>query len=187
MTAGKWGALMLFGALLLWKQKTVESILINSTDAASNANVKAFLAMIRQFESAGDYSVIYGGGHFSDFSDHPDIKVPFVNPARPPHADGTPNDFSTAAGAYQINWPTWQMLYPLINGTDFSPASQDEAAIQLLKINGALTDVIAGNFQDAIDSASGTWASLPASTSGQPKQSMATAQTVYTSNGGQLA
>lgn len=174
-------------AILVWKRNTVTSIMIPISDASSNPNVTAFLAMIRQFESGGDYSILYGGGHFSDYSAHPDVKVPFHNPARAPHPDGSPNDFSTAAGAYQINWPTWTMVYPLISGSDFSPASQDEAAIQLLKIDGALSAIIAGDFQTAIDHASSTWASLPSSTSGQRKVSMASAQSVFQSNGGSIA
>lgn len=157
---------------------------MNTADALQNKNVRAFLAMIRQFESNGQYNVLYGGGHFNDYSDHPHVKVPFFNPARAPHPDGTPNDFSTAAGAYQINWPTWKMVSVLIGASDFSPGMQDEAAVQLLKINGALTDILAGDFKAAIDSASSTWASLPSSTSGQRKVSQQVALNTYTIYGG---
>lgn len=184
---GYWIAAAVVAAVLLWKRNTVLSLTMNAADSLQHPNVLAFLAMIRQFESNGDYSVLYGGGHFYDYSDHPNVRVPFHNPRRAPHADGTPNDYSTAAGAYQINHPTWEMVWPLIDGDDFSPASQDEAAIQLLKINGALVHVVAGDFQAAIDAASGTWASLPSSNSGQRKVSMQTALNSYAGHGGTLA
>jgi len=155
--------------------------------ALNNKNVKAFLAMIRQFESASDYGVIYGGSHFTDFSAHPDIKIPFVNPNRAPHADGSPNDWSTAAGAYQINYPTWLTIQAVAFLPDFSASSQDEAAIWLLQTRGSLRDIIAGNFQSALNTASQTWASLPGSVSGQPQKTFQIALRAYTGNGGQLA
>lgn len=186
MPRGYWIAAALVAAVLVWKRNTIASLTVNTSDALNNANVRAFLAMVKQFESNGDYSVLYGGGHFSDFSDHPNVRVPFYNPKKPGLV-GMPNDYSTAAGAYQINHPTWLLVYPLIDGTDFSPASQDEAAVALLKDNGALSLIIAGDFQGAIDAASGTWASLPSSTSGQRKVSMQVAQSAYQNNGGTFA
>lgn len=164
-------------AIFFLKFKTVLSLTMNTQDALNNKNVQAFLAMIRQFESGGDYSILYGGGHFTDYSTHPNVRVPFFNPAT------QRNDYSTAAGAYQIINPTWRGLKFLGLG-DFSPRSQDVMAVQLLKACGALADIVAGDFVGAIDSASGTWASLPKSTSGQRKVSMQVALASYKSNGG---
>lgn len=159
--------------------------MVNTADALNNQNVQAFLATIRAFESrGGDYAILYGGGHFTSFDAHPNIRIPFNNPKRAPHADGTPNDYSTAAGAYQITHPTWLMVRPLISASDFGPAAQDQAAIQLLKMCGALSLIIAGDFSGAIAKASGTWASLPASTSGQRKVTIAQAFNTYQQNGG---
>lgn len=149
--------------------------------ALSNKNVQAFLAVIRTFESAGYYDVVYGGQHFTDFSNHPHIRVPFTDPR-----NGQQN-FSTAAGAYQITYPTWVTIQAVAFLPDFSPASQDEAAIWLLKLRGALPYVIEGDFDNAIRVASGTWASLPFSTSKQHKVSLALAQQVYRDNEGKIA
>ncbi len=153
----------------------------DAVDAANNKNVQAFLATIRRFESGDDYYILYGGGHFSDDSSHPHVKVPFHNPLR--SGEGI-NDFSTAAGAYQINWPTWLTIQAGAFLPDFSPASQDEAAIWLLNYHGVLPDIIAGNFASAMSLASGTWASLPGSDARQNPQSLQTVMTVYKNNGG---
>lgn len=150
-------------------------------DSSSNQNVQAFLAMIRQFEAAGEYNILYGGGHFDSYEAHPHVKVPFHNPLR---SEAGINDFSTAAGAYQINWPTWLTIQAAAFLPDFSPQSQDEAAIWLLKTRGALSLILAGDFTGALQAASGTWASLPGSKAQQNPQQFNTALNVYRQNGG---
>lgn len=180
-------SIVLFAVLLIAYLST-RKIMSNDVKAAlSNKNVQAFLGMIRGFESGSDYSILYGGSHFDDFSRHPDIKIPFYNPQRSGE-QGIPNDFSTAAGAYQINWPTWITdIQPLAFLPDFTPNSQDEAAVWLLKVDGALSDIIAGNFDAALRTASKRWASLPYSTAGQRKQSYSVALAEYKGNGGLIA
>lgn len=169
--------------------------MIDTRAALNNSNVQAFMALIRKPESNGIYNVLYGGGTFSDYSQHPQVRVPFYNPKRAPNGDGSPNDYSTAAGAYQINYPTWLLIQSLaalekIPLLDFSPASQDIAAVLLLKMNGALPLVLYGHFKEALYEASGGangllgWASLPGSTSGQHQISLATAQQIYAAAGG---
>lgn len=159
----------------------LRSVMIGGNDALNNRNVQAFLAMIRKFESGGDYRVIYGGGHFEDYSQHPNIRVPFFNPKT------QKNDYSTAAGAYQITWPTWNTILRNAGAGDFSPASQDAAAVWLLKLNGALAPVMAGDFQTGIELASKTWASLPYTDSKQRHVTLSDAQAVYTQHGGTFA
>ncbi len=158
---------------------------MNTADVLNNSNVQAFLATIRHYESGGDYSILYGGGHFYDYSTHPDIKVPFHNPLR--SGDGI-NDFSTAAGAYQINHPTW-LVWSALPGTpsDFSPSSQDALAVAGLKLIGALPDVVAGNFASAIQKASGTWASMPGSTAQQNPAQYSAVLAMYQNYGGNIA
>lgn len=148
--------------------------------ASDNPNVKAFLAMIRKFESAGKYNVIYGGQTFDDFSAHPDIRVPFQDPRT------NDTNYSTAAGAYQITYPTWLSIQAVAFLPDFSQQSQDLAALWLLKIRGALTYIIAGDFDNALRIASKTWASLPYTDSQQKHVNYLVAQTEYTKNGGTL-
>jgi len=170
-------AIISVGAYFLM-QKYSQSV-VNT--AAQNNNMQAFLALIRKFESGGRYDVIYGGKTFSDYSRHPNIRVPFQNPA-------TGNqDYSTAAGAYQITYTTWLTINAALSLPDFSPQNQDNAAILLLSMRGVTPLIVAGNLDAALQKASGTWASLPYSTSGQAKQSVASAQQVYLSSGGQIA
>lgn len=159
----------------------LKSVLISGTDALNNSNVRAFLAMIRRFESNGKYNVLYGGGTFDSYAQHPDVKVPFTNPKT------GRADYSTAAGAYQINYPTWNLILSKAGSGDFSPASQDAAAVWLLKLNGALDPIMQGDFATAIELASKTWASLPYTDSMQNHVSLAQAQTIYSDAGGVFA
>lgn len=86
--------------------------------------IQALLATIRQLESGNDYGVIVGGSHFSDFSRHPNRYVAEYN--------------STAAGAYQFVFRTWETLRSRLGLRDFSPDSQDRAARELLREIGAI-------------------------------------------------
>ena len=103
------------------------------------------------------YKVLFGGGSFQDLSKHPNKRIPFYNPAT------GKQDISTAAGAYQINLPTYNWL----KMKDFSKVSQDNAAIELLHKNGAYPYVIKGDLPNAIKKAAASWASLPGSTAKQ--------------------
>lgn len=94
--------------------------------------------------------------------------------------------YSTAAGAYQIIWPTWQSLCKEYDFSDFSPESQDEAAVALIAGRHALDDVIAGRLADAVEKCSAEWASLPGSKAGQRTEDFNAVQQVYLSNGGTL-
>jgi muramidase (phage lysozyme) len=71
-------------------------------------------------KEASDYNVIVGGGTFDDYSKHPNI-VGMVTAFGP----------STAAGKYQITKSTWDKVAPKLGLTDFSPESQDQAALYL--------------------------------------------------------
>jgi len=148
------------------------------------SNLDAFLAMLRHSEGtdkADDpYAVTFGESFtIKDFSDHP-------------HALGWPGYLwkgihETASGAYQITYPTWFILKSRLGLQDFSPASQDEAAIELIREKGALDLVEAGRLEAAIALCHGIWASLPGSTSGQPQASLASLSQAYTQAGGELA
>ncbi len=123
-----------------------------------------------------DYFTFYGGARFEGTADHPAItgeRQPVRLPERFCRAAGFKGTcYSTAAGAYQINVPTWREFRragawgPRLN--DFSPASQDEAARRILQATGAIARLDAGDLSGAIRLASGRWASLPGSTAGQP-------------------
>jgi len=151
--------------------------------AANHTNVRAFLRAIRLGEGTLDeagYRRIVG-----------DI---------PPHASMTscerhPNRrvwirrygvFSTAAGAYQITYPTWRGLVKQYHFADFMPHTQDMAAVALIREKGALEDVKAGRLSVAIDRCGALWASLPSSKAGQRKVSYAQVENVYRDAGGTL-
>ena len=68
---------------------------------------------------------------------------------------------STASGRYQIILPPWEMLCTHSNSRNFSPSSQDIAAIQLLTECRALDELHAGHIAAAIDKACETWGSFP--------------------------
>jgi muramidase (phage lysozyme) len=113
-------------------------------------NITATLDLIAYAEGA-DYDVIYTGERFSDFSEHPDRVL---------CARGI---CSSAAGRYQFLTPTWQRLQNKLNLPDFSPASQDKAAIELLKECGGYGSAVRGEVKGVADRCWGTWASLKSS------------------------
>lgn len=141
-----------------------------------SANLWAFLLMIQYAEGTygpNAYRMLYGGQLFTSYARHPNIAV-------------TRNDItSTAAGAYQILYRTWLALSDM-NLPDFSPASQDRAAAELIRRRGALEDVLAGRFSEAIYKCRKEWASLPGAGYGQHEHSLATLAQVYRYAGGEL-
>ena len=134
-------------------------------------NVRAFLDMIGYAEGA-TYNTLFGGGTFDSFYDHPRTVV---------NKSGYK---SSAAGKYQIIRKTWDDVAPKIGAQDFLPATQDAAAIYLIKRRGALDDVIAGRFTAAIQKVRKEWASLPGAGYGQPERDLAQLQAVYQQAGG---
>lgn len=141
-------------------------------------NVQAFLMMIRTCEGTADaagYRRMFGGELFSSFADHPRVTV---------RRSGY---VSTAAGAYQFLSRTWDDARRALSLPDFSPASQDAAAVWLLRRRGALSDVRAGNFDIAVKKCALEWASLPGSPYGQPVKSIQQARAAYASAGGTFA
>lgn len=131
-------------------------------------NVLALLALIRKFETNDRYNVIFGGQTFASYADHPRIRVPINLP-------GYEGKYSTAAGAYQFLESTWDRLASRLQLADFSPASQDAAAIGLLDEVGALAPAQAGDFDTALRLASSQWASLPYSAAKQHPKTIAAA------------
>lgn len=153
---------------------SVTSTTINET------NVEAFLWTIRVSEGTDNlngYSMLVGGGLFNGFDDHPRVLVSLPNLGIK----------SSAAGAYQILRRTWDEVRVRIGATDFSPAWQDRAAIELIRRRGALADVRAGRFAAAIEKCKREWASLPGAGYGQHENTLARLQTAYTNAGGMLA
>jgi len=139
---------------------------------SADARIKAFLNLIARAEGTynkGDngYNVIFGGSTFSGYTVHPNKCIKFRNTC------------STAAGRYQFLKRTWDGLKSSIGLPDFSPASQDLAAIQLISQEGAINDIINGNIQTAINKVRNIWASFPGAGYGQGERSMSEMLTWY--------
>lgn len=143
-------------------------------------NLAAFMQMIRVSEgTAGPdgYRTIVGGSLFDDYSDHPRQKIwiPSIN------------DYSSAAGAFQIIRRTWDGVQGKLGLPDFSPASQNLACIELMRQRGGLRLAMNGQFAAAVEKCKKEWASLPGAGYGQRENSLAKLQNAYTNAGGQLA
>lgn len=160
--------------------------------AAPNATsddekIQAFLYMLRMLETGSydAYNVFYGGTRFHDYSDHPVLTGEMIGVSLPASVCKNAGILSgvcdsTAAGAYQFNVPTWSEIRGITPRLpDFSPESQDTAAIRLLQKIGALDALIAGDFDTALHLASKRWASLPGSAAQQNPKSYAYALSQY--------
>lgn len=168
----------------------------NVDTETAQRNVSAFLAMLQQSEgtaSAPDpYRVCYGYGHtIADLSEHPAITGEWrgerLSDAMCANAGHAPGCISSAAGAYQIIRGTWASLRDRLGLPDFSPASQDAAACELLRQRGALQDVMAGRVALAIAKAKPVWASLPGNYARQGQRSGAQLVAWFTNAGGTQA
>ena len=133
----------------------------------TDPQIAAALNTIGQLESSGNYNIENGGGSFSDMSDPPANLGWAGNPlsASACAAAGLPAGcVSTAAGKYQIIKGTWNTYRQDMGDgygylPDFSPNSQDIAALRILAATGAIPDIEAGN-SAWTTLAAGTWTSL---------------------------
>lgn len=136
-----------------------------SIRALFSGNMRAFLDVIAFAEGTVDrYDYIFSFATFSSFAGHPRRLI---------CSGGYCSD---AAGRYQIKSDTWDAVRRELGLTDFSPTSQDRAAVQLIKWRGGYDDVerIDGpnSFSDALYTVRYEWASLPHSPYGQPTKSV---------------
>lgn len=94
---------------------------------------------------------------------------------------------SSAAGAYQFLSDTWNDCVRATRVPDFSPASQDRAAIWLVSQCNALENVKKGNIRRALFQCRAIWASFPNSPHQQPTRSEKDLLAAYVKAGGKLA
>lgn len=157
-----------------------------------NQNRRAFLHMITRSEipnslykiSDSGYAAIVGNSLFPrlpngkfDYSTHPNQKRYIKNLGL----------FSTAAGAYQILYRYWVAYQKQLGLKDFSPASQDQIAMQLLKECNCLSDIDIGDVATAIKKCNSRWASLPGNMDGQHKNKMSECLAWYTESFASMA
>ena len=162
-----------------YAQEVIDMVAPESPEV-QDRNLAAFLWMLRVSEGTSGpdgYRTIVGGQLFSDYSRHPEVKVWL--PAL--------GIYSTAAGAYQQIRRTWFGVRDKLGLPDFSPQSQDAAAVELIRQRGALADVKAGRFDVAVEKCKKEWASLPGAGYGQRENTLARLQSAYTTAGGYLA
>lgn len=134
-------------------------------------NLQAFLSTIafsegtdngRQATKDHGYDVLVGGGLFSSYKDHPRVLVMLPKLGIK----------STAAGRYQILARFYDHYKAQLKLPDFSPASQDKIAIQLIKECKAIDDIEAGRIEEALTKCRSRWASLPGAGYGQNEHKM---------------
>lgn len=163
------------------------------SQSTADGNLQAFLQMLRYAEGTSGpdgYRTLFGGRTFDSFDDHPRIAVQFRDQAGRVL-------WTTAAGAYQFmavspipgtdrttKVDTWDRVRAQLQLPDFSPASQDLAAVQLIRERGALGDVMAGRLADAIRKCAPVWASLPGAGYAQPERALSSLYAAYQSAGG---
>ena len=122
---------------------------------------RALLETIAGPESSGNYDIIYGGGRFTDFADHPRQYVTITS---------GPNkgQKSSAAGKYQFLGSTWDDISSRYGLNDFSPESQDMAAWALAQEEykrdtgrDLQADLAAGDLSRVAPSLKNQWTSMP--------------------------
>jgi muramidase (phage lysozyme) len=157
----------------------------------NTVNLQAFFYMLAVSEGTENHPltknhgydvIVYGNDGkpevFTDFSNHP-----FAN-GRPGKVFNSKGERSTASGRYQFLLKYWEHYKAQLSLPDFSPASQDKWALQLIKECKALDDIYAGRIEEAITKCRSRWASLPGAGYGQHENSMAKLVTAYKSAGG---
>jgi len=149
-------------------------------------NLKAFLDVIAWSElgtaliesSDRGYNILVGSlpsriKLFHDYSDHPRILVKLNSRLS-----------STAAGRYQILKRTFDAYKNTLSLPDFSPASQDKIAVQLITERRAIPDIEAGRIVEAIDKVRKIWASLPGAGYSQHENTLTSLLLKYRAAGG---
>lgn len=138
---------------------------LNGTPYRNTAAVLAFLDLIAYSEGTyfhGDkgYKLCFAYRTFTSFDQHPGRIVRSFS--------GKRRIASSAAGRYQLLSSTWREIQRILRLPDFSPESQDRAALFLLDRYNALDDILSGYITRAIAKVNRIWASLPGSPYGQP-------------------
>lgn len=94
---------------------------------------------------------------------------------------------STAAGRYQLLARYFDAYRKQLGLADFSPAAQDQIALQQIAEQGALDAIDTGHFQQAVGKVSNIWASLPGAGYGQRENVMSVLEDAYQRAGGSFA
>jgi muramidase (phage lysozyme) len=147
-----------------------------------NQQVQNFLALIRQFEAGGRYTTKFGGGDFTGGLNQSDF--PFAQ-ARTRTWSPTLGRFVTTAaiGGYQYEPRTWHSVANANGLTDISARNQDIGAVSLLRMRGALPDVMSGNLMGALTKVADEWEIFKVALTQKP-QLLSQMQQFYGQRGG---
>jgi len=149
-------------------------------------NLNAFLDMLGYSEGTDNgrqptrdrgYDVLVGGGLFTGYAVHPNVRVSLPKL----------RIVSTAAGRYQILYRFWEVYRVQLRLNDFSPIAQDLIALQLIKECRATDDIRAGRFATAVMKCRSRWASLPGAGYGQHEHGIDKLEVAYRRAGGVIA
>lgn len=144
----------------------------------SITNVQAMSRVVREKESRQTddaFTLINGGTHFSAPPwRHPWHGIPTTQGAR-------------ASGAFQHLGTTWASLAQRYGIPDFSPPNQEAGFVGGLIDRGALEDVIAGRFEEAVAKLRKEWTSLPGAAESRGDWTMEKAKQVFLKYGGAVA
>lgn len=154
---------------------------------AGGANVLRFLDLIAFSEgtstikaSDDGYNVLYGGGLFQGYADHPRRKLTFTINGK--------SVTSTAAGRYQLLERYWDAYWISLRlAAGFTPENQDRIALQQIRERRALDDIKAGRIQQAVAKCSNIWASFPGNSYGQNPHKLEKLLAQWQKLGGALA
>jgi muramidase (phage lysozyme)/peptidoglycan hydrolase-like protein with peptidoglycan-binding domain len=166
-------------------QNTQRTTQVTATSSASvlarDPRVRAMLDVLGFTEGTGNnYGKVVNGtvlsapGHpelvgrrnisIDDFSRHPNIMVQV-----------RPGLNSSAAGRYQFLSSTWRGL----GMPDFTPQSQDIAAVKLMQQRGMIEPLLRGDIRTAVFRGAPEWASLPKNAQNQGYYSGQSARTLH--------
>lgn len=167
----------------LFHQLNPMQYLDDTDDQIARMNERAFLDMIAYAEGTSapeGYRMMFGGGLFNSYADHPRVLHDFTNKVGQRLK-------TSAAGRYQFLARTWDELQRKLDLPDFGPASQDAAALELIRQRGALADVRAGRVAEAVRKVAPIWASLPGAGYNQPERKLTQLLQAYTAGGGAIS
>jgi muramidase (phage lysozyme) len=127
------------------------------------ARIRAFLKLLRYAENRSEtddpsvYSRMVGGGAVASLNRHPPTATVAINGQLVR---------SSIAGAYQISLSTWNEAVASLARQgeaipDFSPASQDRVAREIIREHGAEDVIRQGRVEAAISLLNATWVSFP--------------------------
>jgi muramidase (phage lysozyme) len=135
-----------------WKEQYLQQL----EGGGRTKNESDFLNLISQAEGTSNYAnngynTLFGGGQFSDYSDHP--RQYFEH-------NGTR---TSAAGRYQITAGSWDDAVKALGPMDFSPANQDKVALWLAQRAGQGDNIRNGNITGAANGLGQVWTGLNSS------------------------